>query len=279
MSDGHGPAWSASLRRAPVEELAAWLALALELADEADRVAMRWFRRGAQVSRKADRTFVTNADTEIERLIRERVRAAHPDHGLVGEEHGEEAGGGRVRWIVDPIDATHNFVRGVPVFATLIGIEAEGEVQVGVVSAPAMGERWFASRGAGAWAVNADGGRRRLRVSTVDGIADAQLLYGSRRDTVASGLMPGFDATLEACWRERGFGDFWAYALVAEGAAEAMFEVGAHAWDLAAPLVVVEEAGGRLTDVHGARRIDGDTAVASNGRLHAEILRRLSAPG
>ena len=164
----------------------------------------------------------------------------------------------------------------MPLFGTLIGIEHDGELQVGVISAPAIRERWFAYRGGGAWNRGLDG-ERRIRVSRVSALDDAQLVYGSRRDAVASGLMPGFDALIDACWRERGFGDFWGYSLVAEGAAEAMLEVEMKVWDLAGPLVVIEEAGGKVTDVDGVRRFDAPSFVGSNGLLHDEILRRLRA--
>ncbi len=273
-----GPAWSAARRRAPQPDLARWLSLALELADEADRVAMHHFRRDLEIQAKPDRSFVTQADQQIERLIRERIRAVHPDHGLVGEEYGTDEGRTPIRWYIDPIDGTHNFMRGVPLFGTLLAVEVEDEIQVGVLSAPAMGERWYAARGDGAWAVARDGSRRRVRVSSVSRMADAQLIYGSRRDNVASGLMPGFDAAIDACWRDRGFGDFWGYALVAEGAAEAMLETGMHEWDLAAPLILIEEAGGRVTDVRGERRIDAPSFVGSNALLHDELLRRLVRP-
>jgi len=277
-STDHGAAWSAGLRRAPEADLAAWLALALELCDEADRIALRWYRRDVPTSRKADRTFVTEADQAIERLIRERIRAAHPGHGFVGEEYGAEDGAAGIRWYIDPIDGTHNFIRGVPLFGTLLAAEVEGEMQVGVMSAPALGERWYAARGMGAFATASDGLRRRVRVSDVGALEDAQLIYGSRRENVSSGLMPGFDTLLEACWRDRGFGDFWGYALVAEGAAEAMFETGMHSWDVAAPQVIIEEAGGRVTDVDGRRSVDAPSFVGSNGLLHEEILLRLRTP-
>ena len=274
-SPAFGPAWSAARRRVPEADLRAWLELGLSVCDAADEIALRWFRRDVPTSTKPDRSFVTEADQAIERLVRERIRALHPDHGLVGEEYGEEAGDARIRWYIDPIDGTHNFIRGVPIFGTLLAVEVDGELQVGVISAPAMRERWYAARGMGAWSRGLDG-ERRLHVSQVSDIADAQLLYGSGRDTVASGLMPGFDATIAAAWRDRGFGDFWGYALVADGAAEAMFETGMHTWDLAAPQVLIEEAGGRVTDVHGERRIDAPSFIGSNGHLHEELLRRLA---
>jgi histidinol-phosphatase len=269
-----GPEWSASLARVPQAQLREWLAFAHEACDAADAIAMAHFRRDIVLERKPDRTFVTVADQGIEREIRGRIQARYPDHGLVGEEYGVEAGDAATRWIIDPIDATHNYIRGIPLFGTLLGVEHGGELQVGLISAPAIRERWFAYRGGGAWNRGADG-ERRIRVSRVASLEDAQVVYGSRRDSVASGLMPGFDALLEACWRERGFGDFWGYSLVAEGAAEVMLEVDMKVWDLAGPLVVIEEAGGRVTDVDGVRRYDAASFVGSNGLLHDEILARL----
>jgi len=274
-----GPVWSASWVREAEHKLEYWLGLAQSLCDAADEIALRYFRQDLEVITKPDSSFVTAADHAIERLIRERLSAALPDHGLIGEEFGEEGAGARARWYIDPIDGTHNFIRGVPLFGTLLALEVEGQVQLGVMSAPALRERWFARRGGGAWAVGAAGmeGPRAIRASRVDTIDQAQVLYGSSRDIEVSGRMPGFRSLLAASWRERGFGDFWGYALVAEGAAEAMVEVGVNAWDLAAPLVVIEEAGGRLTDVAGGRSIDGGAAVASNGLLHDDVLLRLSA--
>jgi histidinol-phosphatase len=260
-------------------ELQAWLALALAACDEADALAMRHFRRDMVIQSKPDRTFVTEADQAIERRIRERIAAAYPDHGVVGEEFGTEPGQGRVRWYVDPIDGTHNFMRGVPLFGTLLAVEADGELQVGVMSAPALGGRWYARRGGGAWAstaVGPDAGKeRRIGVSRVDDLADTHLLYGSAQEIVESGAAPGFRALIADVWRDRGFGDFWGYALVAEGAAEAMVEVGPKSWDLAAPLVIVEEAGGRVTDLSGQRTIHSGTVLASNGQVHDEVLARL----
>lgn len=274
-----GPEWSASRARVPEAQLREWLEFALAACDTADDIARRHFRRDLDIERKPDRSFVTVADQGIEREIRSRILARYPGHGLVGEEYGEEAGHAATRWFIDPIDGTHNFIRGVPLFGTLLAVEHQGELQVGVISAAAMHERWYAYRGGGAWNVGLDGERRRIRVSRVSALEDAQLVYGSGRDNVASGLMPGFDALLAASWRERGFGDFWGYALVAEGAAEAMLETDLKSWDMAAPQVLIEEAGGRVTDVFGERRIDAPSFVGSNGLLHDEILRRLRAAG
>ena len=260
-------------------ELEAWLAFALACCDEADELALRHFRRDLVIETKPDRSFVTEADQAVERRIRERIARAYPDHGLIGEEYGTQAGRGSVSWYIDPIDGTHNFMRGVPLFGTLLAVEAEGELQVGVMSAPALGGRWFARRGGGAWAValvGPDAGhRRRIAVSRVGDLADAQILYSSPLEIAASGAAPGFEALIRSAWRDRGFGDFWGYALVAEGAAEAMVEVGPLSWDLAAPLVIVEEAGGRLTDLEGRRTIHSGTVLATNGTLHDEVLGRL----
>jgi histidinol-phosphatase len=272
-----GPEWSAARARVPDATLRDWLAFAHEACDAADAIALAHFRRDLDLERKPDRSFVTVADQGIEREIRTRITARYPGHGLVGEEYGSEAGEAETRWYIDPIDGTHNYIRGVPLFGTLLAVEHEGELQVGMISAPAMRERWFAWRGGGAWSRGLDG-ERPVRVSRVGALEDAQLLYGGGRENAASGLMPGFDALLAAAWRERGFGDFWGYALVAEGAAEGMIETGINAWDLAAPMVLVEEAGGRLTDVDGTRRIDAPSCVASNGLLHDELLRRLKTP-
>jgi histidinol-phosphatase len=203
-------------------------------------------------------------------MFRRHLRASYPDCGLIGEEEGSDADGASVCWYVDPIDATHNYMRGVPVFATLLAVAVDGEVQLGVVSAPALRERWVAWRGGGAWR-----GEARIAVSGTASLPEAQLLYGSRTSDMHSGLVPGLDATLAAAWRERGFGDFWGYMLVAEGAAEAMIETGAHTWDWAAPSVIVEEAGGVFTTAAGERRIDGPSAVATNGAIHGELLRSL----
>ncbi len=274
---GHGPDWSATLRRGTDAELRGWVEAGLRWCDETDAIAMRHFRRDIVPERKPDRTFVTVADTAVERLVRERLADTFPGHGVLGEEYGVEAAEASVRWYVDPIDGTHNYMRGVPLFATLLAVERDGELQAAVVSAPALGERWLAWRGGGAWAVPSAGAepRRAIHVSRIGALADAQVLTASARDVEASGRAPGLRGLLAAAWRERGFGDFWGYTLVAEGAAEAMLEVGLSVWDAAAPLVLVEEAGGRVTDFDGRRACGGPSFLATNGRLHDEVRRRL----
>ena len=267
-----GPEWSASLRRGTDAELRGWVETALAWCDETDAIALEHFRRDVAIERKPDRTFVTVADRGVEQLIRERIVGAFPGHGVVGEEYGTDAGDAPTRWYVDPIDGTHNYIRGVPIFATLLAVERDGELQAAVISAPALRERWYGWRGGGAWA---SGGARaqsaRIRVSGIADLADAHVLYTSPVGLERSGLAPGFRSLLKGAWRDRGFGDFWSYTLVAEGAAEVMAEIDLHTWDAAAPALLVEEAGGRVTDFDGRRRIDGRTILATNGHLHDAV--------
>lgn len=268
-----GPEWSATLRRGTDDELRGWVESALAWCDETDAVALRYFRRDLGIRQKPDRSFVTVADTAIERLLRERIAAAYPDHGVVGEELGTEAGAATTRWYVDPIDGTHNYLRGVPIFGTLLAVERDGELQAAVISAPALSERWYGWRGGGAWAA---GGSRsspvRARVSGIANVADAHVLYTSPGMLARSGLAPGFPALIDRAWRDRGFGDFWSYTLVAEGAADAMVEVDLKVWDAAAPTLIVEEAGGRVTDLDGRRGVDAPSILATNGHLHEAVL-------
>ncbi|HET7494350.1 MAG TPA: inositol monophosphatase family protein [Candidatus Limnocylindrales bacterium] len=276
MSAETAQAWSAGLRRADPADLEAWLRFALGCADVADGLALRGLRDELTVEAKADGSFVTQVDRAIETEIRSRLTERFPDHGVVGEELGSEAGSGGTRWYLDPIDGTHNFMRRVPLFGMLLAVERDGEIQVGVISAPALGMRWWASRGEGAWTVG--GGQRdprRIHVSERDDLGVAQVLFRSVTDMHASRVAAGFDALLPAVWRERGFGDFWGYTLVADGAAEAMMERDLGPWDLAAPWILVEEAGGRITDFDGERSFARGEALATNGRLHDVMLDRL----
>jgi histidinol-phosphatase len=267
-----GPEWSAGLRCGTDAELRGWVDAALKWCDETDAIAMNSFRRDMALEQKPDTTFVTEADRGIERLLRDRISSAFPGHGVVGEEYGTDSGDATTRWYVDPIDGTHNYIRGVPIFATLLATERHGELQAAVISAPALRERWYAWRGGGAWA---SGGTRtgptRIRVSRIAQLADAQILYTTPTDLERSGRAPGFRALLETAWRDRGFGDFWSYTLVADGAAEAMVEVELKSWDAAAPTLLVEEAGGRVTDFDGRRGIDSRTILATNGHLHDAV--------
>jgi histidinol-phosphatase len=243
------------------------LELALDLADLADSITAPRFR-GAElrVETKPDLTPVTEADRAVERAIRDRLATARPDHAVVGEEFGTE-GAGPCRWILDPIDGTKNFVRGIPVWATLIALERDGELVAGVASAPSLHRRWWASRGEGAFA-NGDA----IRVSRVSRLEDAQLCFTGALGFERKGMGEQFLALARRCWRNRGFGDFWQHVLVAEGSADVAVEPEVSLWDLAALKVIVEEAGGRFTDLQGVVTAAGGSAVSTNGLLHDEVL-------
>ena len=236
------------------------LAFALELADVADAITLARFRAAdLHVETKPDLTPVSEADRAVEEALRERIGRERPGESVLGEEEGGEEGD----WVIDPIDATKNYVRGIPLFATLIALEG----RVAVVSAPALGKRWWAARGEGAFA---DG--RPLRVSGVARVEDAVLTYTSLR-----GNGPGFFRLAERSWAPRGFGDFWQYMLLAGGSVGLCVESVANHWDLAAPKLIIEEAGGRLTDLRGVDTPAGGDCLATNGLLHDEALAELSA--
>jgi len=250
------------------------LTLALELAAAADEVTLRRFRaHDLRVERKPDLTHVTEADRAAEELLRDRLASARPGDAVVGEELGA-TGAARRRWIVDPIDGTANYVRGVPLWATLVALEEDGRLTVGVVSAPALGHTWWASRGRGAYC---DG--RPLGVSAVSDLADAHLCYAELGawDRQPAGL-EGLVTLAGRCWRSRGFGDFWQHMLVAEGAADIACEPVVSEWDVAAVAVIVTEAGGRFTDLAGRERTDGGDALSTNGRLHDAVLALVGHP-
>ncbi|MGE3962255.1 MAG: inositol monophosphatase [Dehalococcoidia bacterium] len=258
-------------------DLRGLLAFALEMADEADRIALGYYRGELGTTEKADGTLVTLADRAVEARLRELLARRYPDHAILGEEQGYTAGAGGTdgvgRWILDPIDGTHGFARGLPVWGTLIAYEAEGIVQLGVASGPALGTRWWAARGLGAYRGDtgvASHAGQRIHVSGVARIAESHVLNGSMK--YALQRWPNAQAVNDLAWRERGYGDFWAHCLVAEGAAEAMFEHGPNAWDLAALIVILEEAGGRLTDDQGRAVIDAGHAISTNGLVHEELL-------
>jgi histidinol-phosphatase len=253
------------------------LALALELADVADELTRPRFRASdLVVETKPDLTPVTEADKAVERALRAQLETLRPDDAILGEEYGVSEGAsaeGR-RWIIDPIDGTKNYVRGIPVWATLLALQEGEAVTVGVVSAPALGRRWWAARGAGAFAVETQSREpRRLRVSAVSALSDAQLCISGFDGW--DGSAGGLDRLLSLarqCWRTRGFGDFWIYMLVAEGVAEIGCEAAVSLWDLAAPQVIVEEAGGTFTDLGGVRTAAGGDGLATNGLLHERAL-------
>jgi histidinol-phosphatase len=248
------------------------VAAAVEAARAAGEIALRYYRGSFDVTLKADQTPVTQADREAEQVIRTILGRAFPAHGFLGEEFGAE-GSTEARWIIDPIDGTKNFVRRIPLWAVLIALEEGGEVTTGVVFNPARGELYWARRGEGAY-LNGE----RIRVSGYDGLADATLLTAGLGLLRASGWWDGFVRLVDATGRQRGFGDYYGYGLVAEGKAEVCLEVELKPWDVAAVKVLVEEAGGRLTDFKGRPDIYGGTVLASNGRLHDQALHLLAGP-
>jgi histidinol-phosphatase len=252
------------------------LALAHELADAADAITLARFRAGdLAVESKPDLTPVSDADLAVEQAVRDRLAQARPGDAVLGEEHGSSGDGPR-QWVVDPVDGTKSFVRAVPVWATLIALRVEGSVDVGVVSAPALGRRWWAARGAGAWAGSSHRDGRRLRVSGVHRLDDASLSYSSLSGWEEQGRLPGLLDLTRRVWRTRAYGDFWSHALVAEGAVDVSCEPEVSLWDLAPLQVLVEEAGGRFTDLSGAARPDGGSVVCTNGTLHDDVLALLS---
>jgi histidinol-phosphatase len=249
-----------------------WLPFLHELADAADSISTPYFRRtDLSVERKPDRSLVTTADLEIESAVRDLVAQRHPELGVFGEEHGELKGSSGGRLIVDPIDATANFARGIPIFATLLAIEDEGEIVAGLVSAPALHQRWHAARGEGAFC-----GSRRLSVSRVKAMEDAQVFHGSLAGAEAAPGTERIPALLEQSWRQRGVGDFWQHVLVAEGCGELAIDPVVKPWDIAPLQVIVEEAGGLATTLQGERSIYGGSLLCSNGALHATALAAFS---
>lgn len=255
----------------PRDDLTHLLGFAHELLDETDAIARRHVAGALTVTAKPDRTLVTQADTEIERHIRDRIGDAYPSHAVFGEEFGAADDSGAGRWIVDPIDATHNVVRGIEIFATLLAFERDGDLELGLVSAPGMGRRWFARRGHGAQ-LRLDGAERPIRVSQVRTLSEAQIVFSTLRGLDDAGLGDGLHRLTQAAWRDRGFGDFWGHVLVAQGSAEAMLEYGVNPWDMAAPYLVVTEAGGRMTDLDGRPTWTSPQVLTSNGVLHEALL-------
>ena len=247
-------------------ELDRALAAATEAARAAGEVALKYYRTGFDVTLKADATPVTQADQGAEQAIRELLGRAFPEDGFLGEEFGA-VGDQRRRWIIDPIDGTKNFVRHVPIWATLLAFEEAGEITVGVIHNPVTGDLLAARRGGGAW-LNGE----RVRASTIGGLREATLLHAGLKLLKDAGHWDGFVRLVDATDRQRGFGDYLGYAMVAEGKAEIYLETDLKPWDLAPCKIVVEEAGGRFTDFTGAPTIYSGDAFATNGVLHDAAL-------
>ncbi|MEE2031223.1 histidinol-phosphatase [Rhodococcus chondri] len=252
------------------------LDLALRLADDADSLTRaRFGALDLKVDDKPDLTPVSDADLAVERRIREVLGAERPADAVLGEEFGGDAVLRGRQWVVDPIDGTKNFVRGVPVWATLIALLDDGVPIVGVVSAPALNRRWWAMAGAGAWSSFDGGEPRRLGVSEVHALGSASLSFSSLSGWHERGIRENFVALTDEVWRVRAYGDFFSYCLLAEGTVDIALEPEVSLWDLAALDILVREAGGRFTDLEGTAGPHGGSAVATNGLLHDEVLARL----
>jgi histidinol-phosphatase len=242
------------------------LAAATEAAHEAGRIALRYYRDGFDIIIKPDQTPVTQADREAEQAIERVLGRAFPGPGVLGEEFGRR-GNQDVRWIIDPIDGTKNFVRHIPFWATLIALEDHGEVVAGVIHNPVSGELYSARRGGGAF-LNGT----RVHVSEITDLSEATLLHAGLGLLRSAGHWDGFVRLVDATGRQRGFGDYLGYGLLAQGAAEIYAETDLKPWDLAPCKIVIEEAGGRFTDFTGAPTIYHGTALATNGRLHDAVV-------
>ena len=250
------------------------MSFARGLADLAAEIGLSVFHGDVRVTMKADLTPVTQADTEIETMIRRQIAAAFPDDRVLGEEQGGDAAApGRV-WIVDPIDATANFARQIPIWATLIALQVDGELVLGLVNAPSLGERYEAVRGEGARFNDVP-----IHVSDVAEIAEAQILYAEVESWLKEPRAEGVLGVLRDAKRTRGFGDFWGHVLVGRGAADAAIEPELATWDFAAPSVVVEEAGGKITAIDGGPLRHGGSVLSSNGAIHDELVSRLAWSG
>jgi len=257
----------------PAPDHADDLALALRLADVADAITLDRFRAAdLRVTRKPDRTPVTDADTATEDALRAVIDSERPGDAVLGEERGGDLPDSGRGWVLDPIDGTKNYSRGVPAWATLIGLTVHGRAVVGVASAPALGRRWWGAHGLGAWTSENGGPPRRITVSGVADLADAYLSTTDFRTFSENGDLPRWLALADACWETRAFGDFWQYCLVAEGVIDVAVDRAAGVWDLAALVPILDEAGGRLTDLDGVATHDGGNALASNGHVHGAAL-------
>jgi histidinol-phosphatase len=251
------------------------LRLAHVMADAADDVATRRFRAlDLRVETKPDLTPVSDADRIVEETLRNTLKRARPRDAVHGEEFGRTGYGPRC-WVIDPIDATKNYVRGVPIWATLIALMEGDEVVVGLISAPALNRRWWAARGGGAWTGRSLAKATRCRVSQVADLPDASFSYSSLTGWEEQSLLEGFLGLTRAVWRTRAYGDFWSHVMVAEGVVDASAEPEVSLWDVAAVQIIVEESGGVFTDLSGAARPDGGSVVCTNGLLHDQVLDHL----
>lgn len=247
------------------------LEFALALADAADEISLSRFRSlDLGVETKPDRTPVTDADRAVEQRLREMIGSSRPEDSVIGEEFGSDFSASR-QWIIDPIDGTANFLRGIPIWGTLIALRESGTLKLSVVSAPALGRRWWAELGAGAWTSDLDGSERQLSVSSVTRLEDAYVSYNSLQQWHGIGKAEQIVALADKVWRIRAFGDFLSYMYVAEGIIDAATEPDLKIHDIAALVPIVLEAGGRFTALDGELNDDSSVVLATNGQLHQQI--------
>jgi histidinol-phosphatase len=248
------------------------LALALELADIADSISLARFRaQDLYVETKPDASPVTDADRSVEQALKSKLAEVRPADALIGEEFGStdgQAGGPKRTWIIDPIDGTANFMRGVPVWASLIALAVDGKVVLSVVSAPALGRRWWAAPEIGAWTSDIDGSERALKVSAIGDLAHASLSYNNLQLWDQSGKLPELLELSRTIWRTRAYGDFYSYMLLAEGSVDIVTEHDLKIYDIAALVPIVELAGGAFSALNGPLTEDSSSVLATNGKLH-----------
>lgn len=259
------------------ETLAADLALALTMADLADVITMQHYQSSTlQIESKPDFTPVTEADRAAELALRAILAEQRPLDDILGEEFGASPDSSSRRWIIDPIDGTKNYVRGVPVWSTLIALTIEGEPVLGVVSAPALARRWWAATGTGAWTTALGASPKTISVSAVTKIEDASFSYSDAVGWAERGALGGLENLNATTWRQRAYGDFWSHMLVAEGAIDISAEPELGAWDMAALIPIITEAGGKATAFDGGPALAGGCLVATNGHLHGPVLDHLT---
>lgn len=247
------------------------LDLALELADIADAISLERFRAlDLHVENKPDRSPVTDADRSVEQAIKRMLAEKAPNDALIGEEYGNSGTSSRT-WIIDPIDGTANYLRGVPVWATLIALAIDGKSVVSVVSAPAMGRRWWAAPGIGAFTSDIDGTTRELKVSAIGELENASLSYNNLQLWDQAGMLSKLTELSRKIWRTRAYGDFWSYMLLAEGSVDIVAEHDLKIYDIAALVPIVEQAGGQFTSLEGPLTPESSSVLATNGKLHQVV--------
>lgn len=247
------------------------LELALQLADIADAISLERFRAlDLHVESKPDRSPVTDADRSVEQALKDLLAAKAPNDALIGEEYGNSGSASRT-WIIDPIDGTANYLRGVPVWATLIALAIDGKPVVSVVSAPAMGRRWWAAPEVGAFTKDIDGSTRELKVSAIAELQNASLSYNNLQLWDQAGMLPQLTELSRKIWRTRAYGDFWSYMLLAEGSVDIVAEHDLKIYDIAALVPIVEQAGGKFSALNGPLTAETSSVLATNGKLHQVV--------